>query len=383
MKNRRLVLTIVVAAACIGIALAIWRTKAPQAGAAIRVAANLPLSGPLATYGVAVREGAILALEQQPEAASIVEVDWQDNASDPKTAVSILQQQLLSNPTIYISGVKPQTMAIKDEVSRLGLPHFVWIFDAVINKNSSNNFRTWVSYKIEPPVYVKYAESRHASRIAITYVQLPHTVEEFESILVPQLRSRGADLLVEPYDFGRTDFKDIATKIAAFRPDLIIVNGFQGDLVGLVRSLRPLGAITDGNTIATYDLLDAARILGADEIEGIRIVAPVFETRPTEPRIAAWRERFRAAYGRDPLYTHAFAYDMMTAIRSASQNLSLPASNADWIRALRAVDVEGITGPVRFDSGGDLLTPLEVGVYRGGRLRPDEAAHRIGVPSFL
>lgn len=301
-------------------------------------------------------------------------VDWQDNASDPKTTVSILQKQLLHQPSIYVSGVKPQTMAIKDEVTKLGLPHFVWIFDAHINQATKNNFRTWVSYKIEPPVYLDYIKRQSAKRIAITYVQLPHTVEEFEKILVPQLKEQGnTDIFVEAYDFGRSDFKDIAVKVANFKPDLVILNGFQSDLVGLIRSLRPFGVIKDGNTIATYDLLDAAKILGPDEIEGIRIVAPLFETRPESGAIAAWRERFSAMYGRQPLYTHAFAYDMIEAIRAASKKLTFPATNEQWIDALRSVDTQGITGPIKFDSDGDMVTPLEVGVYRGGKLVPDTA----------
>jgi len=357
----------------------IWFWQKPDTAkqAGIKIAANLPMSGPLATYGVAVREGANMALDELSSsdgASSLrkIAIDWQDNASDPKASVSIFQKQLLENPNIYVSGVKPQTMAIMDGVTKEGLPHFVWIFDAKINQKSKNNFRTWVSYKIEPPVYLDYIKRRGAKRIAITYVQLPHTIEEFEKILVPQLKNQdGSDILVEAYDFGRSDFKDLAVKIAKFKPDLIILNGFQSDLVGLIRSLRPLGVVKDGNTIATYDLLDAAKILGADEIEGIRIVAPLFETRADSETIAKWRERFIAKYGHPPLYTHAFAYDMVGAIHAASLGLKLPASNEQWIDALRAVNVQGITGPIRFDSDGDMVTPLEVGVFRSGKLAPD------------
>ncbi len=333
------------------------------------IAANLPLSGPLAVYGVSVQEGASMALDQENGLNERFKIDWQDNQSDPKTAVTILQKQLLSSPDIYISGVKPQTMAIKDEVSKLGIPHFVWIFDAVINEGSENNLRTWVSYKIEPAIYKAYAEERGAKRIAITYVQLPHTIDEFERIVIPSFKAEGIEVLAEPYEFGRTDFKDVAAKLNAFNPDLTILNGFQGDLVGLVRSLRPLDAIDDGNTIATYDLLDAAKILGADELEGIRVVAPKFETRFNDAKIAAWREAFEERYSKEPLYTHAFAYDMMQGIISASAGK--PSTHEEWLKALRSLDIPGATGPIRFDADGDMLTPLEVGVYRKGVLTPE------------
>lgn len=359
---------------------ALWlsHTNKRPASVGIHVSANLPLTGSLATYGVAVREGADMALQESDEksdpSGSKITIDWQDNAGDPKIAVSVMQKQLMSPVDIYVSGVKPQTMAIKEQISSKGIPHFVWIFDAYINSiASSNNLRTWVSYKIEPPIYFDYASRRAAKRIAITYVRLPHTLEEFDRIVIPGFRERGiSEIIIEPYDFGRSDFKDIAVKIANFKPDLLILNGFQSDLVGLVRSLRPMGVISDGNTIATYDFLDAASVLGKDEVEGIRMIAPVFETRPETSRVAEWRTKFKNKYKKDPLYTHAFAYDMVAAISEASHMIKLPASHSDWLSALRSVNTQGITGPIRFDSDGDMITPLEVGVYRNGELCPDQ-----------
>lgn len=363
------------------VALGLWlanrdQTKTPTNE--IRIAANVPMSGPLAYYGAAVREGATMALEEAKakpgSALAGISIDWQDNASEPKTTVTILQKQILDNPTIYVSGVKPQTMAIKDEVTKLGLPHFVYIFDAYINASSANNLRTWLSYKIEPPIYLEYAKRRQAKKISIAFIRLPHAIEEFEKIIIPALEKEGIPVTVEGFDFGRSDFKDIAAKLAAAKPDLFILNGFQGDLVGLIRSLRPLSAITDGNTICTYDLLDAAKILGADEIEGIRLVAPLFETRPQESGIADWRTRFKARYGKEPFYTHAFSFDMMSAIGAAATSNPKPNTHEEWIKALRSVDTPGITGPIRFDKDGDMVTPLEVGVYRKGTLIPDTNA---------
>jgi branched-chain amino acid transport system substrate-binding protein len=341
--------------------------------ATVHIAANLPMTGDLATYGAAVRDGAVFGvelLEQSTNSGARLIFDWQDNAGNPTTAVTIMQRQYLRPPDIYVSGVKPQTMAIKDQIQSSGTPHFVWIFDAYINQNSQNNFRTWVSYKIEPPVYLAYVQERRAQRVAIVYVQLPHTVEEFEQIVVPGLKSDGKDVFVEPFDFGKKEFRDIAVKVRDFKPDLIILNGFQAELVGLVRALRPFGLIAEGNTLATYDMLDAANVLGPDELEGIRVVAPIFVTRPNRAEVARWTQLFRDRYQRDPLYTHAFAYDMVQIIHDTAKRLQLPASSDQWIAALRATNIEGVTGPLKFDDDGDLVTPLEIGVFRAGKLVP-------------
>jgi|ERR1022692_2294161 branched-chain amino acid transport system substrate-binding protein len=344
----------------------------------VRVGANLPLTGELASYGQAVMRGVRMAVDefkQSDPTGPALDFDWQDNAGSPQTAVSIVQQQLLRAPAIYTSGVKPQTAAISQSINQAGLPQFVWVFDAFINKDTHNNFRTWLSFKIEPTVFLSYADSRKSRRVAIAFVQLPNTEEEYFQFVVPGLKKRGLtdrDILVDEYALGTKDFRSMALKFRAFHPDLIILNGFQLDLVGLIRAFRPLGLVKDGNVIAAYDMLDAAELLKPEESEGIRVAAPVFATQPDLPRAASWRVRFQQRYSKAPLYTDAFAYDMGTIIHDAAKRLKLPASSPQWIEALRATNIEGITGPLKFDADNDLQTPLEVGVFRGGKLSQAE-----------
>jgi ABC-type branched-subunit amino acid transport system substrate-binding protein len=311
-------------------------------------------------------------LKPRLDSARKIEVDWQDNRSEPNTAVGIFQQHFLGEPPdVYISGLKPQAMAIMDQLIQKKTPNCVWIFDVNINKSSQNNFRTLVSYKLEAPVYLDYVNRTQPAKVAIVYIQLPHTLEEFGEIVVPELKTRGITVQEEMYDFGHSDFKDIAVKVQAFGPDLIILNGFQGHLVGLVRAFRPLDLIGDGNVIATYDMIDAAKVLATDEMQDIRVVAPRFETRPTAGKTGPWRERFKVRFDKEPLYIHAYAYDMITVINDAAGRLSLPATSEQWISAILATDTEGVTGRLHFDEAGDLLTPVEVGVFRDGTLIPD------------
>lgn len=345
----------------------------PEAAPTVAIAANVPMTGVLSYYGNAIREGATMAVDELPEGAggARLAIDWQDNGSDPKNTVGIMQQQFLRPVDVYISGVKPQAMAIKDAISTKGTPHFIFTFDVYVNQNSNNNLRTWPNYKLEAPVYLDYARSRGATRVAIVYVQLPHTSEEFNTLVIPGLKELGAtEVYAEPFELGTKDFKDIAAKIRAFGPDLIILNGFQADLVGMIRAARPLGLIHDGNTICTYDLLDAATVLGPDELEGLRLVAPVFNTRPDREMTRLWRDRFQARYDEAPDYTHAYAYDMITIIADAATRLALPATAEQWISALRSTGAEGVTGPLSFDEDGSLDSPVELGIYHDGKLAP-------------
>ena len=184
----------------------------------LRIAFNLPLTGALGIYGTSVQEGIQMGLSEESDART--DLDWQDNQSSGRGAVTAFRQQESFKPDIYVSGVRPQTMTIWDEVAKAGLPHFVWIFDVSIKKEGHKNFRTYVNFKVEPPLFLEYAKERKAKRVAIVYVTLPHTDEEYQSIIIPGLKANGVEsILVKPYDITLTDFKAI---VSSFGKNVIL-----------------------------------------------------------------------------------------------------------------------------------------------------------------
>jgi branched-chain amino acid transport system substrate-binding protein len=343
----------------------------------VHVAVNLPFSGPLAVYGVSIREGVEYYLARTPGANGRLSFDWQDNASDPGAAVRIAGRQLESGsePDVYVSGVKPQAMAIMPSVTRAGMPHFVWIFDAHLNTGGHNNFRTWVSYKVEPAKYIEFVKQKRASRVSVAYVQLPHTVEEFEKILLPALRRDSINVTTEVFEFGRTDFREIARRLLTGSPEALILNGFQLELSALVRALRQEPGYDPAKIIGTYDMLDAAQVLSPTEMEGLRVVAPRFATSAGQATNAAWIEGFRKKFRKAPLYTNAFAYDMASILDNVARMSPALADHGAWLKALHGTRMSGVTGELSFDADGDLNTPLVIGIFKNGAVQvaPEEA----------
>lgn len=329
---------------------------------------NLPLTGPYATYGAAVEEGVRFALEDR-KAASLpvpIDFDFQDNEGKAAKTVSVFREQLLKNPAIYVSGVRPQTMAIWDEAARRKIPHFLWIFDRSIEKDGAPGFRTYVSFKVEPPIFLEYAKKKAWKRVAILYVRLPSTEDEYQNAVLPGLRAAGSELLVQPYELDKDDFRDLTAKVRHFQPDGIILCGFQNQLVSLIKSLRTMQLIHDGNTLATYDMIDAAPLLPAADVEGVRFTTPAFLLEGETGRYHAWRSRFEARFHHAPLYTQAYAYDMANVLIDAA-NRAEDRSPEALTRALRATNLDGVTGPLRFDASGDLDVKVDLGVFRSGK----------------
>jgi len=376
MKSRVLAAIGVAVVVAAGGAFLYQRQSAPPIDKTVRVAANYPLSGELAFYGAEFRDGMLMAVAEQgsklPPGVQI-SFDWGDNRFSPRDAATVLQRQLLSAPTIYASGLKPQVMAVEQEVAKAGVPHLAWVLDLTPNpSNTANNFRTWVSFKLETDVFFEHAKARQAKNVVISFVSLPSSEAAYAQYLAGRLEKElGAKVTIERFNpnVAAEDFRNIAVRIASHKPDLIMINGFIPHMVGIIRGLRPLGVIKDGNTMAALDMLDAAGALGAAESEGIIVAAPPFMISPSDAQ-KAWVQRFEQKYSRKPSYHAAFSYDAGLVIVDAATRLQLPASHADWLKAILATSMDGVTGPIRFDADRSQITRLEKAVYRNGELKP-------------
>lgn len=347
----------------------------PTVSKELKIACNLPLTGDLATYGVSVRDGVNFALDDLKDSlknnSTELNFDFQDNQGLPKNTVSIYQSQLLNNPNIYLSGVSPQTQSIIDQVTAKGLPHFVYVYAANFCEKYRNTFRTWLNFNAEAQHYIDYAKLKTPKKVAIFYVNIEVCQFEFDSLVVPALHAMGMkDVMVEAYDIQSSDFKNLASKTKNFKPDLILLNGFKGQMIQLIKDFRSYNLINNGNTMCSYDLLDAAPELSNQQLEGLRYTVPYFIINQDQPTIKEWRDKFRKKYNREPLYTDAYAYDMTYAIYDASEKLSEPFTNDKIVSALLQTQFDGITGPFKFTNKGDLILSLQTCYYKDGKLIP-------------
>lgn len=317
----------------------------------IRIACNIPETGDLGTYGEAIRDGMLLAQAdlKEKDPSFTMDIDFQDNASKANLALNIFNKQKLRKIDYYVSGVKPQTMTIIDEVEKLNVPHFTWIFDAYVTQKYKNAYRCWVNYRIEAEYIKKFVEEKQAKRIALVYVQLPHTDELVNTILIPFFKEKGIQYIVEPYDSEKVDFKDVATKLKNCGIDAVYVNGFKFNLIGIAKAFEDYKINTTCNNLYTYDFMDAKEELNDVITSHINYIVPSYEIDQSQAK-KDWQERFAAKFKRAPRYTDAYAYDMTFAIyQSIKEN-----------KPIQDVTFDGITGKVEFDETGDIVTKLYI-----------------------
>lgn len=336
------------------VVLVFWRNCERDVDHDVHIACNIPITGDLATYGESIRDGALLAKEDIAKIDSTfkLKINIEDNASKANLALTIFNKQKLSKNDIYVSGVKPQTMAIIDEVEKLNIPHFTWIFDAYVTQKYQNAYRCWVNYRVEAEYIKKFFDEKQARKVAVVYVQLPHTDELVNEILIPYFKNKNIEYFVEAYDSEKTDFKDIAAKVKSYGIDAVYVNGFKFNIIGIAKSFEEYMINTSCNNLYTYDFMDAKDELNDKIVSHINYIVPSYEIDNNTQK-EEWKKRFVKKYNRTPRYTDAYAYDMVYAVyNSIKEN-----------KPLKEVSFNGITGNVEFDDTGDIITKLYIVNY--------------------
>jgi ABC-type branched-subunit amino acid transport system substrate-binding protein len=341
---------------------------------AIKIACNVPLTGKLASYGQSIRDGASMAAEDLAKIAPNgprFQFDWQDNQNNTEQAKKVCEAQFSRYPDIYLSGMNNVVTEIKDSVNRRNTANFVYCNNVFINTTTSNCFRPWINLSVEPPQYMRYLEWRKAKQIAVIYPQISECEEVFGKILLPRLKEKDyklLDLKYSPVEKNQDkNFVDIVSQVSKFKPQAILLGGNPNTLVPLIKALRATHLIANNNTVSTFALVDAAKNMTKDELEGIHVLAPTFLADDTNA-FNSWSKRFQTKYGRQPSYTDAYAYDMITVIYAAAISMRLPVLPHDWINAIKDVRILGITGSLFFDGQQSMQIPLEVDLYHDGHL---------------
>lgn len=338
-------------------------------GQSIKVACNFPMSGDISFYGQYLRDGISMAMDELKDSIDSqklkIEYFYEDNRSTTKDAVTAFNKHKIIGFDVYASCCTAQSMAIQNLVEQTNKPHFIWSFYPLSLQPDDNIYRVWIDMAYEGDCFIKYVEQKQPETIAFVYQNLSSTNEQFNVRIGPAVEKFGTKVIYnDSYDTEKKDFKDIIAKLVTLKPDMIILYGFQNQLAEIIKSLNAYGLKKDGNILCSFDFLDVQNILDVKLLDGIVTNIPRFIIDDNE-RIVEWREAFEARYHRKPLFTDAYAYDFAYIMFDAAKDIKNNPSET-LPEAFLKVNRSGISGPLSFDSTGQIHNNIVTCVYKDG-----------------
>jgi len=343
------------------LALALTFTAGPAlAQGTVPVGAIEILSGPNAAYGIAIRAGLELALDEVNVQGVLggkkIALTVEDSAADKDQAINAARKLIGRDKVITIIGptLSNEMFAVGPVANERGIPTVGTSTTAVgITAIGPFIFRTSLPEADVIPVTLKKAMARGVKSIALLYANDDAFSKSGFDVMKAAAEKAGLTVVAtESFGSKDTDFSAQLTKIKALKPDAVGISALVEPISGVLLQARQLGfgketLFIGGNGSNSPKLGDIA---GA-AADGLIVGSPWFIAKPDAVN-QKFVADFRKKYSRDPDQFAAQSYDTMKIVAAAIDRAGAadPAKVRD---ALTQTKFSGVMGPFAFTPGRD------------------------------
>jgi branched-chain amino acid transport system substrate-binding protein len=338
--------------------LVIWFTK--DGKQQITIGAIMPLTGDVASYGIANKNGIDLAAEKVNREGGIngkpIIVLYEDDSADPKAGVAAARKLISINHVKVIIGAVPSsvTLAIADVVEKARV---VLISPASSSPKITNAgdyvFRNYPSDELEGNLVAKFAIDHNLMTAAVITNNNDYGTGLNKVFSTAYRNANGNIVLNEGYLEGTTDFRSILAKIGQSSPQCIFVVGYSKELGTLIKQARELGITSQ--FLSTVNFYDAQSITtGGNAVEGVIFSSPVFDSKSSDPIVQEFVIAFKNRFVKEPDVWSAHGYDALLLVVQAMRNKGITADNIkEGLYGIK--DFPGVSGKTTFDINGDVV----------------------------
>ncbi len=334
--------------------------------AAIPARADVPvgaveiLSGPNAAYGIAIKSGLELALEEVNKKGVLggqkIALTVEDSAGNKDQAINAARKLIGRDKVVTIIGptLSNEMFAVGPVTNERRIPTIGTSTTATgITDIGPFIFRTSLPESDVIPVTLKKAQARGVKTIALMYANDDAFSKSGFDVMQAAAQKLGLNIVaIESFGSKDSDFSAQLTKIKGLKPDAVGISALVEPVSGVLLQARQLGfgketQFIGGNGSNSPKL---GEIAGA-AADGLIVGSPWFIGKPDEVN-QAFVKAFRAKFNKDPDQFAAQAYDCMFIVAAAIDRAG--AADPEKIRdALLKTSFSGVMGPFTFTPGRD------------------------------
>ena len=342
----------------------------------IKFGAWMPLTGPIAIYGVPQRAGVEAYLNMINDRGGIkgrkITISIDDNAFNPQRTVAAARKLITRDEVLAI--VVPN-----------GTAQSAAAFDYVLGEakvpllNVYGGSADWYS----PPRANLYGAlaplenqartiGRWAAKDGHKNVLVVHsTIAAWETVakmIEPAMKSVRSDVSVElyPTKFDTADYSPIALDIARKKPDAVILILAQGEIIRITKEFAAQGFKSEYYTW-TPSVANSLLELGGPVVNGIKSVSWTLPVIADTPAIKEYRDALAKYFpGEKPDYVSLTSFGLTKIVVEAVRRIDGPVTREALLRSMESLKNydTGIIPPVTFGPdrhlGGTILQRVVV-----------------------
>jgi branched-chain amino acid transport system substrate-binding protein len=348
-------------AALFALAAALGFAQPVLAQEAIKVGAVEGLSGPIAKYGVPIRRGIELAVDQVNSKGVIggrkITMIFEDSAGQKDQALNAMKKLLASDHVVAIFGP-----TLSNEMFAAGPAAVERQIPDIGTSTTANGitdigdwiFRTSLPESDVLPVTVATVKKKYGvKKVALMYANDDAFSKSGFDVMKAAVEKQGIEIAtIETFSTKDTDFAASLTKIKGLNVDAIGISALAEAGAGVVLQARQLGipssvVMFGGNG---FNSPKVAEIAGK-AAEGFMVGTPWFIGKK-EPISQQFVAAYKQKYNEDPDQFAAQAYDSLFILAEAFDRAG-STENTKLHDALLKTDHKGVLGPFRFTAHRD------------------------------
>ncbi|SHJ95705.1 ABC transporter substrate-binding protein [Desulforamulus aeronauticus] len=329
----------------------------------IIIGGNLELSGAVATFGTAMKNGAQLYFDEVNAAGGVlgkqIKFEVLDNKSDATEAANAATRLITQDKAVAIMGAATSgnTMGYMQVATDNKVPIITpsgTALDVTVDPNTKKVrdyvFRTCFIDPFQGIVMANFATNDLKAKTAVLYVdnQSPYAkglAQFFEESFIKQ---GGQILAKEAFVPEDQDFKATLTKIKGLNPDVIYVPAYYEPVGKIVKQSREIGInvpILGGDG---WDSPKLPEIAGAAALNNT-FFTNHYSSQQDDPTIKSFVEKYQAKFGQVPDTFAALGYDtailLVDAVKRSEDGTPEKIKDA----LISAKEVQAVTGKLSFD----------------------------------
>jgi len=335
-------------------------TGAASAAGDFVIGYTATLTGEFASYGLQMRQGVDLAVEEINAAGGIdgkqVSVESVDDVGKPANGPVVAQKFCDNKSVRAVLGYSFSSVALA-AIPVIDQCHLPVVASAVTSPQlsgaSSYFFRDVVTDAVQGANVGKFVvEKAGHKKIAVLHQQDDYgngLADAFKATV----KASGATVTSDQaYQLGTKDFQTQLDKLNKEAPDAIFIAGFYPEAVKIAQQAHSAGITTPlfgSDGLLSPDLLK----LGGKDVEGVTLQGAFTPSRKT-PEVEQFVTKFQKKFGEDPSSWAALAYDATNAVKAAANKGTSREQIKDGLSTLQGLT--GLTGKMTFDAKGDRIS---------------------------
>lgn len=209
-----------------------------------RVGAILPLSGPLAEYGVAAKNGIELAKEQHPDLFNRIEFDYEDSLYDPKTTILAFNKLVLSKRvSLVFTWGNPPSEAVAPIAENRDVPLLAVVSGSAIARGKTRLIRFFNPTSDLSKPLAQYLKQKGFKRLGVVTAENTYVGGILEG-LKSNLASDQQLTTIATFNPTDMDFRSAVLKVKAQVFDAIGVFLLSGQVGTFYKQLQEHGVNT-------------------------------------------------------------------------------------------------------------------------------------------